>query len=240
MHPTRPLGPILMIVLAGSGLVGCVRAATVAESPPPLPPAVIVAASASIRPAGSIGVAASVSPSETPVATASPVPSADPTDESGTAGPGCGTGQAGVLAHNGEIPAMLRFGAATIEFTNISVSMHDRTYDASDSIPGGLGLTANEIAVVVRRGDRIVLRADGVILTATQARAVPWRNVDFEGGLASLRGDPVELAWRRRADGSLSISAPDETGDFAVELSPGWTGRCIEGGGVAYSRIKVR
>jgi len=145
-----------------------------------------------------------------------------------------------LFAHNAEVPQSLQFGAATIEFTNVSVSMRNGTYDTSDSIPGGIGLARDEAAVVVRPGDRIVLRARGVTLGAVQARVIPWRNVEFEGGMASLPGNPVELGWRPRSDGSLSIAAPGAIGDYAVELLPGWSATCIEGGGVAYSRIKVR
>lgn len=36
------------------------------------------------------------------------------------------------------------------------------------------------------------------------------------------------------------VAAPDARGDYAVEFVPVWTGTCIEGGGIAYGRIKVR
>lgn len=182
--------------------------------------------------------ASSVAPSYAPPSD-TPAPTPEPTIDPGTAGPGCGTGQAGVFAHLSEVPTTLQFGRATIEFTNISVSMRNGTYDASDSVPGGIGLTPDEIEVVVGPGDHIILRAAGVTLTATGARVVPWSTVEFSGGLASSGADPVDLPWQVRNDGSLSISAPGKAGDYEVELGPGWTGACISGSGVAYGRIKV-
>lgn len=241
MHPARSLGRRVLVLVTGFSLSACISTtAPIVES------GASPAFTASIGPSALTGAVAapvavqSVPPTTAPPATNPPDPTPEPTEDPGTAGPGCGTGRAGLFAHNDEVPATLRFGGATIEFINTSVSMRNGTYDASDSIPGGIGLTPDEIAVVVGPGDRIILRATGLTLGAVQARVVLWRNVDFEAGMASLRGDPVELGWRRRSDGSLSISAPAAIGDYAVELSPGWTGTCIEGGGVAYSRIKVR
>jgi hypothetical protein len=167
-------------------------------------------------------------------------PAPEPTPDPGAAGPGCGTGRAGLFAHRDEVPETLQFGHATIEFTNVSVSMRNGTYDASDSVPGGIGLTRDEIAVVVGPGDHIVLRAAGVSLSATSAQVVPWRTVEFSGGLASSPADRSDLPWRVRGDGSLSISAPRASGDYAIELGPVWAGDCIAGSGLAYGRIKVR
>lgn len=209
----------------------------------------------SARPRSS--VAASLPIGSTPVGAQSPATGAGPSGEpsggpsapaeepseepmSGTAGPGCGTGQLGLFSHRDEVPEVLRFGGATIEFTGASVSMRNGTYDASDSIPGGIGLSPDEIAVVVGPGERIILRAVGLTLDTPQARAYPWGDVDFDGGLASMRGHPIELAWRRRSDGSLSVAAPEVSGDYAVEFVPRWAGTCLAGDGVAYGRIKVR
>ena len=118
--------------------------------------------------------------------------------------------------------------------------MRDGSHDVSDSIPPGVGLTANEIAVVVGPGDHVILRATGVTLVATTAAASPWSMVTFENGLAGVRGPATTLAVRVRADGSLSVSAPSTVGDWAITFDPSWHGDCLEGNGTAYARIKVR
>ena len=242
MHTTRPFGLGALVLLTGLVVAACVAttapiegSATASVSSPRIVP------SGSARPVTTPAFVVTVPPTEAPTAASQAAPAPEPSeDQVGTAGPGCGTGQAGLFAHNDEVPKTLQFGGATLEFVSVSVSMRNGTYDTSDSVPGGIGLTPDEIAVVVGPGDRIVLRAAGTTLHATQARVVPWRSVHFEGGLASLGGDPIELAWRPRGDGSLSVAAPDANGDYAVEFFPRWTGTCIEGDGIAYSRIKVR
>jgi hypothetical protein len=153
---------------------------------------------------------------------------------------GCGTGEAGFIAHAPEIPQTLHFGGATIEYTSAGVGMRDGSWPVDDVIPGGVGLTADEIAVVVGPGDHIILRAPNAALVDTTAAAVSWSSVKFENGLADLRGLRTALPWRVRADGSLSVSAPDQVGDWAVEFLPQWQGDCLKGNGTAYARIKVR
>jgi hypothetical protein len=118
--------------------------------------------------------------------------------------------------------------------------MRDGSWPVDDVIPGGVGLTADEIAVVVGPGDHIILRGPGITLVDTQASASAWSQVTFSGGLASLGGPKTALDWRLRSDGSLSISAPTTTGDWAVEFLPQWQGDCLKGNGTAYARIKVR
>jgi hypothetical protein len=118
--------------------------------------------------------------------------------------------------------------------------MLDGSYDVDDAIPAGVGLTANEIGVVVGPGDHILLRAAGLKIVDTTAQAVPWSKVTFGGGLATLDGPRTALTWRVRSDGSLSVSAPDQVGDWAVEFVPRWQGHCTKGDGTAYARIKVR
>jgi hypothetical protein len=163
------------------------------------------------------------------------------TDEmTGTAGPGCGTGQKGLLAHRGEVPADLHFGSATIEFTTASIGLRDGTYVADDAIPAGIGLSADEIAVAVSPGRDIILRGDGLVLSSITARVVPWSSVSFEGGLGASSASPTGLGWRVRSDGALSISAPIRIGDYEVEFLPIWHSTCLEGDGTAYGRIKVQ
>ena len=241
MHPSRTLGRSLVLVLAGLSLGAC--AAPVVPSADP--PAVAVLASPRSSSSGApSGSPAAVSPSVGPDDSPAPEPSADPapvpSDDPGTAGPGCGTGGAGLFAHNDEVPDTIRLGGATLEYTSVGVSLRNGTYDASDSVPGGLGLTRDEIAVVVGPGDHILLRATGLTLTATSAQYVPWSTVRFEGGLASSPAARNDLPWRVRPDGSLSVSAPWKVGDYEVEFGPRWIGTCIEGSGLAYGRVKVR
>lgn len=249
MHPSRvrgvPFRPILSVVLV---LAGCSAAPAPSSAPH------VVTGSPSLAPSPTVAPSASSAPSATPAPepsapaggepSASPEPSAEPEpsiDESGSAtgGPdGCGTGSAGFFAHRDEVPAAFHFGGATIEFTTAAIGLRNDTYQADDAIPGGIGLTADEIAVRVDPGTHILLRADGVSIVDLTARVVPWATVSFEGGLADV-GEGTALAWRTRADGSASISAPTTPGDWAVEFFPRWQAACVQGDGVAYGRVKV-
>jgi hypothetical protein len=246
MHPSRSLGRSPVLVLGGLSLAGLSLAACampIAPSSAPSTVAVLASPSAPTSAAPS-GSPAPVSPSTGPDNSQAPEPSTDPTpepsDDPGAAGPGCGTGRAGLFAHNDEVPDTIRFGGATLEYTSVSVSLRNGTYDASDSVPGGIGLTPDEIAVVVGPGDHILLRATGLTLTATSARYVHWSTVRFDNGLAFSPATPVDLPWRVRSDGSLSVSAPSKVGDYEVEFGPGWIGTCVAGSGLAYGRVKVR
>ena len=244
MHPSRMLGRSFVLGLAASLAGLSLGACAVPVAPSAAPSTVAGLASPSPSPSDApSGSPAAVSPSTGPDSPASD-PSADPTpelsDDPGTAGPGCGTGRAGLFAHNDEVPDAIRFGGATLEYTSVSVSLRNGTYDASDSVPGGLGLTPDEIAVVVGPGDHILLRAAGLTLTATSAQFVPWSTVSFDSGLAFSSAARRDLPWRVRPDGSLSVSAPSKVGDYEVEFGPGWIGTCIAGSGLAYGRVKVR
>jgi hypothetical protein len=245
MPPSRTLGRSLVLgvalALAGLSLGAC----GVPVVPSAAPSTVAVLASPSSSPSGAPSDSAaaalpSVGPDDSPVPELSAGPAPEPSDDPGTAGPGCGTGRAGLFAHNDEVPDTIRFGGATLEYTSVSVSLRNGTYDASDSVPGGLGLTPDEMAVVVGPGDHILLRATGLTLTATSAQYVHWSTVRFDGGLAFSPAAPDDLPWRVRADGSLSVRAPSKVGDYEVAFGPAWTGTCIEGSGLAYGRVKVR
>lgn len=199
------------------------------------------AAAASVAPSASLAAEPSVDASAEPQPDPSTAePTAEPSEElPGTAGPGCGTGAKGFFAHRDEVPETLRFGGATIEFTGAGYALRNGTYQGDDAIPGGIGLSPKEIAVVVGPGDHILLRAPGLTLTDARAGSVAWSTVSFEGGLASVTGT-TQLPRRLRGDGSISISAPTKVGDFAIEFGVNWHGTCLEGDGIAYSRIKVR
>lgn len=250
MTTTRPLGRPFATVLISLTVAACSASAT------PTGPSGVMPASASPV-AGAPSTEATASPTADSTAAPSqapdPITSPDPSDNASPTNPpdptatprpspipGCGTGDAGFIAHHLEAPTTLQFGGATIEFTGAGTYMRDGSGGGDDVIPGGIGLTPNEIAVVVGPGGHIILRAASAALLDTTTRAVPWSKVSFEGGLASLAGDQILLDWRVRTDGSLSISAPSTVGDWAVELLPHWQGMCLYGDGTAYARIKVR
>jgi hypothetical protein len=134
---------------------------------------------------------------------------------------------------------VLHFGGATIEFTTAYLALRNGTYGADDLIPAGIGLTPNEIAVKVASGTRIVLRGEGLVLTLSLVRVVAWSTVSFDHGLGASTVRPVGLPTRLRSDGSISVSAPPEVGDYMVEFGPRFHSECLEGDGSAYSRIKV-
>ena len=148
-------------------------------------------------------------------------------------------GEIGFATHRDEIPASLRFGGATIELTTAGLGLRNGTYDVDDAIPGGVGLTRDEIAVRVDPGTHILLRGRGLVLTGTTAASVPWASVTFAGGLATWAGPMRTLPWRLRDDGAISVSAPAEPGDWMVDLTSTWRSACLHGDGTAYGRIKV-
>ena len=243
MHPSRALGRSLAVALAAVSLAGLSLGACGATTSPSLAPVVESPPStavASLRPSRSEPdplessvPGGSVQPTDVPEPTRAPTPLPSPIA-------GCGTGETGFTAHRSEVPKTLAFGHATIVFTPAGVSMRDGSYDTGDSIPGGVGLTANESAVVVGPGDHIILRATGLTVDATTAAASRWSDVSFAGGLADIGGPATTLAVRVRADGSLSVSAPSKVGDWAITFYPRWHGDCLQGDGTAYARIKVR
>jgi hypothetical protein len=241
--PTRrPHAAASIVVLVLSACSTSVSPATPSQPSASAPPAI-----ASVSPSPSIIVI----PLESPEVSLEPVPSGEPSPEpttatpepteelTGTAGPGCGTGAKGFFAHRSEVPDVLHFGGATIEFATALIGLRNGTYTGDDAIPAGLGLTPDEIAVKVTPGTHIILRGDGMTITKPDVRVVPWATVEFSGGLGSSAAAPTELAWRLRADGSISVSAPSGTGDYLVEFGPRWHTECLVGDGSAYSRIKV-
>jgi hypothetical protein len=241
MHRSRPVARTILLLVSSLGLIGCV--ATTSPSIP-IPSAGPIRSStlppvSSGAPIGSVAPIGSSRPVDPPGPTDLPEPTPAPTPRPSQIA-GCGTGEAGFIAHASEIPQTLHFGGATIEYTSAGVGMRDGSWPVDDVIPGGVGLTADEIAVVVGPGDHIILRGPGITLVDTQASASAWSQVTFSGGLASLGGPKTALDWRLRSDGSLSISAPTTTGDWAVEFLPQWHGDCLKGDGTAYARIKVR
>jgi hypothetical protein len=230
----------IFLLVSGLAVSGCVVTT---------PPSSLLAALPSASPLSTASASSPPSSSQPPTTTVVPVGSAAPTDApEPTVAPtpipsqiaGCGTGEAGFAANSSEIPRTLRFGGATIEYTSAGVGMRDGSWPVDDVIPGGIGLTPDEIAVVVGPGDHILLRGSNIVIENTQASASSWSMVTFSGDLASLGGPKTALDWRVRADGSLSISAPTTIGDWAVEFFPGWHGDCLKGSGTAYARIKVR
>lgn len=152
---------------------------------------------------------------------------------------GCPTGEDWLSASPDRVPKTLAFGHATIEFTSAGIGELDGSHFVDDAIPGGVGLSPKEIAVVVAPGDHVILRASSLTLSHVAPGVSLWSDVSFEGGLANLPADPTPLVWRFRPDGSISISAPTDPGDYAVDFNPRWFGSCLQGDGTAYGRLKV-
>lgn len=243
MHPFHRRARIALALLVGLTVSACTTTTPITGSggPPAASakdlPSRAPSPSATAIASASPDVVATVAPSDVPEPTPDPTP--EPTEDQGTAGPGCGTGRAGFFAHRGEVPTELQFGGATVELTTAAIGLRNETFWADDVIPGGVGLTADELAVRVDPGTRILLRARDVTLTRAHPEAVPWSTVDFSGGLGSSPADPVDLDWRVRPDGAISIAAPTASGDYMVAFQPVWQTTCLAGDGTAYGRIKV-
>jgi hypothetical protein len=232
-------------MIASLAIAGCMET-TVPSVRPSLDSAPIVSDSPSLTPAVSTSLQSplsSIVAPATPPASPQPSESVEPAETpipSATQIPGCGTGEGAFAVWRPTIPRTLAFGHATIEFTTATVAMRDGSVVTDDAIPGGIGLSPNEIAVVVAPGDHIVLRGQALVFVETSVSAADWVDVEFSKGLAELGGSRIGLDWRVRGDGSLSISAPDHDGDWAVEFVPRWQTQCLAGDGTAYARIKVR
>lgn len=183
--------------------------------------------------------ARSPSPSGSPTASAAaPKPSAS--DEmTGTAGPGCGTGQKGFFAHRDEIQEVLTLDGAPIELATAAVGLRNGTYDADDAIPGYLGLTKDEAAVSKERGGKLVLAGKGMTLTKLTVGTVPWSSVDFSQDLPSTTVEPTALTWRLVSKGRIVIIAPTRRGDYLLDMTVRWQTGCLQGDGTVYGRIVV-
>lgn len=241
--------PIRRVVagLALTSVVGCsatapsIAPATAAAT---APSATVATTVPSVSPVASTVSSAGPTSAATPEASADassgPEPSEEPLDGSATGGPdGCGTGRLGLFSHRDEVPKVLHFGGATIEFTTAGIGLRNSTYAADDVIPPGIGLTRDEIAVKVPPGTHILLRGDGIVLTEAGAWVVPWSIVSFDHGVSWTGMEAYRLPERARSDGSVSVSAPTDTGDDMVMFAPRYRSTCLRGDGVAYGRIKV-
>jgi hypothetical protein len=221
--------------------------------------AIAVAVAASIAVAGCIGTryggpgagapSVSIAPSpsaETGSPSASPTASAaepEPTaseEMSGTAGPGCGTGQKGFFAHRDEIQHVLTLDGSPIELTTAAVGLRNGTYDADDAIPGYLGLTSDEHAVREVRAGKLVLAAKGMTLTGLTVGTVPWSTVDFSADLPSTTATPKAAVWKVLTNGTIAITAPAKAGDYLLDMTVLWQTQCTHGDGTVYGRIDIR
>ncbi len=231
--------PIIAIVAVLS-LTACTStpAASVAASPSTVAAAASRAPSLAPEPTASPEASSSNAPTDSAAPTVDPTP--DPTPAP-TEVAGCGSGRDAYFARRNEIPTTWSFGAATIEFTGAGIGLRDESFYADDVIPAGLGLTRDELAVRVDPGTHILLRAKGATLTRLDVKVVPWSTVVFSGGgdMGQSDAESVDLDWRLRADGSISISAPEAPGDYMVDFHPLWQSACLKGDGSAYGRIKV-
>ncbi len=186
-------------------------------------------------------VTAARSPSAGPSASAGqPEPSASAGEEmSGTAGPGCGTGEKGFVAHRDQIQAVMTLDGKPLEFTTATVAMRNGSYDTDNAIPGYLGLTKDELAVNEDRGGKLVLAAKGMTLTGLTVGTVPWSSVDFSQDLPTTTATPKALTWRLVTIGRIVIIAPTRRGEYMLDMKVNWQTECLQGDGTLYGRIVV-
>ena len=153
---------------------------------------------------------------------------------SGTAGPGCGTGEKGLVAHRDQIQAAMTLDGKPLEFTTATVAMRNGSYDTDDAIPGYVGLTKDEVAVNEDRGGKLVLAAKGMTLTGL---TVGTRAVDERRLLAGAANDDGDTegphlaardAWPDRRS-----SAPTRRGDVHARHDGNWQTECLQGDGTA-------
>jgi hypothetical protein len=249
MHPSSRLGRTVLVAFVGTALAACTSAPTlmVGSDAPSAPaatlapsaiPTVVASAIETSSPAETVEPVPDPTASAIDVPISSPMPTPRPLASPKMAA-GCPTGENWLSASPDRVPQTLGFGHATIEFTPAGVGLLDGAHFVDDAIPGGVGLSPKESAVVVAPGDHVILRAAGLTLSHVNPGVGPWSDVSFEGGLANLPTDLAPLQWRYRPDGSISISSPTEPGDYAVAFNPRWFGSCLQGDGTAYGRLKV-
>jgi hypothetical protein len=157
----------------------------------------------------------------------------------GTAGPGCGTGQKGFFAHRDQIQEVLTLGGTPIELTTAAVALRNGTYDADDAIPGYVGLSKDEKAVSVESGGKLILAGKGMTLTGLTAGTVPWSTLDFSEGLPSTTAKATVATWRLVSNGRILINAPEKAGDYLLDMTVLWQTECLHGDGTVYGRIVV-
>ena len=230
-HPARPsiLLRMLAIGVLAVWLVAC-TARVASDLPSP------------VESGSPTGTPSPASLAAEPSAKLTPGPSDDDTVSTPTPSPipGCGTGETGFRDHTRKVDRMLSFGDAEIELTTAAMAMLDGSFWADDAIPGFIGLTEDERAVHVGAGDPVTLAGDGMSFRAVQVTLVRWSDVGFPaGGLPYDDGLGFEGTAEIGGDGSLAIIAPQQVGEYLVELVIGWRTDCLEGDGTAYGRIKV-
>ena len=179
------------------------------------------------------------SPSTSPAPSASdPQPSAS--DEmTGTAGPGCGTGQKGFFVHRDQIQEFLTLDGTPIELTTAAVGLRNGSYDADDAIPRYVGLTRDEVAVKEAPAGKLVLAAKGMTLTQLTVGTVPWSTLDFSAELPTTTATPQPAMWHLATNGRIVILAPPDAGDYMLDMAVDWQTECLRGDGTAYARIAI-
>jgi hypothetical protein len=185
-------------------------------------------------------VTAARSPAARPSASAAqPGPSASGEELSGTAGPGCGTGEKGFVAHRDQVQDAMTLDGKPLEFTTATVAMRNGSYDTDDAIPGYIGLSKDEVAVNEDRGGKLVLAAKGMTLTALTVGTVLWSSVDFSQELPTTKATPKALTWRLVSGGRIVIIAPTRQGEYMLDMKVNWQTECLQGDGTLYGRILV-
>jgi hypothetical protein len=138
-----------------------------------------------------------------------------------------------------EAPHALHLGNSTIPFTTAMISMKDGSYMADDAIPAYVGLSQRLRAVETGPADSISLSGDSITFNGVQVRLFEWSAIDFSAGLAQP-GASLPGTAALEAAGTASIVAPSVPGEYGIELTTQWVGRCLAGDGVGYGRIVVR
>ena len=218
MRTTRPL-----LVLSASALLvvaGCIQAGA---STPPGPTVAPTPSPSAMR------VVVAETPRLTPMAA---TPSPDP----------CGTGREAMIARRVEMPGGMVIGALPAEMTTHAIGLLNGSYDGADSVPGGIGLDADEVASRARPDAFVSLAAPPANLIGAQVRLGRWSDVTFErnGTMGNPPEEHTEAIVRLEADGSASFAAPDEPGDYVVTAFIDWQTTCLEGHSFGYGRIVVR
>jgi hypothetical protein len=157
----------------------------------------------------------------------------------GTAGPGCGTGQKGFFAHRDQIQAVLTLGGTPIELTTAAVGLRNGTFEADDAIPGYVGLSEDEKAVSAEPGGKLILAGKGMTLTDLSAGTMPWSTLDFSEGPPSTTAKATVATWRLVSNGRIVINAPSKVGDYLLDMTVRWQTECLHGDGTVYGRIVV-
>lgn len=219
MRSGRPTGICALLLVAALSLVACVA------TPQP-----IVGSPVPPMPTPSSVPTASPPPGTTSV----PARSTPPLDI-------CGRGREAMISRRIELPSEMVIGGARAEMTTHAIGLRNGSYDAGDSVPGGIGLEADEVASQVRAGGSVSISAPPARLIGAQVSTARWAEVTFEpGGLANVPEARDVSIVTIETDGMGSFRAPAASGEYVAVVFIDWQTACLEGHSFGYGRIVVR